>query len=289
VTHRIEIGIAALVLWIGASFAFAATLRMESRAAPSEEEKPRVHAPDARWLADVPVAGSIRLSQPSESERVARARDGIRDPAGFGRSIEGARAKLIVPRDRSALRFSIVSPGALHVRTALKFSDAAQYRITAYRPGDESDAVSLYRKPSAAAEPQATVWTAVTDGDTQVVVVERIGEAASEWSVDVPRISHFDRSIYQAEVGPELNLGSSAPCQVDMACVYQVARTIRVPSSLPRITASTAKRPSPLSQRSGSTIGPPAAAVWRIPERSKSPVAPRACSAVRHSTPHSCS
>jgi hypothetical protein len=198
---------------------------MESRAAPSEDERPRVHAPDARWLADLPGTDTIRLSAPSENERATHAHDGIRDSVGFGRRIDGARARLVAARGQSALRFSVVSSGALHVRAALELSDSAQYRITAYRPGEESAAVSLYRRPGESAPPHDTVWTPVTDGDTQVVVVERLGEAPSDWSVSVPQISHLDRPLYRTAVGPELNFRSSAPCQVDMACIYQVAPT----------------------------------------------------------------
>ena len=220
--HAVGLGV---FLWLASSIALAGpTLRMDSREAPSEAERPRVHAPDARWLADLPHAASIHLGEPSESERAARDNSQrIRHPAAFGRKVKNENSKVIASRGQSALRFSIVSPQALHLRAALAFSDAGQYRVTAYRPGDEEHAVSLYRKPADAAAP-AALWTPVTDGDTQVVVVERTDDAPSEWSVAVSQVSHFDRPLYQPNDWP-LFMGTSAPCQVDMACVYQVAPT----------------------------------------------------------------
>src|SRR6185503_20254406 len=122
----------------------------------------------------------------------------------------------------STLRFSVRSPAALHLRVAMTFSDAARYRITSYRPGEESRAVSLYRTVTSASEPLDKVWTPVTDGDTQVVIVERLGEAVPRWSIDVPLVSHYDRPLYGTGVTPQ-SFGDSAICQVDIACVYQVA------------------------------------------------------------------
>jgi hypothetical protein len=214
---------ATFALFAASSIAFAAApiARMDPRAAPSEEQWPRVHAPDAMWLAGLPRLRTIRLQAPLDSERTKAVAAGIRGRVGFGRS-PGARAAIAAPPGGRALLFSVVSPGAMHLRVAIRFSDSAQYRITSYRPGEESGAVSLYRKPAASSAPLDTVWTPVTGGDTQRVVVERLDGPASGWSIRVVRISHFDRSLDRAGASPE-SYGDSAPCQVDIACVYQVA------------------------------------------------------------------
>jgi len=222
--RRASVGIV-LSLAMATALAAGPTLRMASRPALSEEEQPRVHAPDAGWLSQLPRARTIELTEPSALELLQRAvsDNGNRRSVGFGRDPDLVSSRVVAGRGESALRFSVRSASALHVRTAIRFADAAQYRITSYRPGDEPGAVSLYRKSSGASQPLTTVWTPVSDGDTQEIVVERLGEAA-EWSIEVARVSHFDRSLRQAELNPDF-FGASAPCQVDMACVYQVAPT----------------------------------------------------------------
>jgi hypothetical protein len=207
-----------------AALAAEPTLRMESRAALTEAEHPRLHSPDAAWLAQLPLAQTIRLAAPSEIElreqQVSRFEP--RRRVGFGRTTDRTASTVIAAGSESALRFAVTSPGAIHLRVALKFSDSAQYRITSYRPGEEAYAVSLTRKPSDSSDQMQTVWTPLTDGDVQTVVVERVSALAGPWSVRIPVISHFDRPLYPAAASPEF-FGDAAPCQVDIACVYQVA------------------------------------------------------------------
>ncbi|HEX7273817.1 MAG TPA: trypsin-like peptidase domain-containing protein [Casimicrobiaceae bacterium] len=147
---------------------------------------------------------------------------------GFGRAPKVLATRIFAANGESTLKFTIRSPTAVHLRVQVGFSDSAQYRITSYRPGEESRAVSLYRTPSPATEPMQTVWTPISDGDTQVVVVERLEESSAEWSVTVPRVSHFDRPLYASSASPA-SFGDSARCQVDIACVYQVAPAVMQP------------------------------------------------------------
>ena len=200
------------------------TLRTESRPAPTEAEHPRFHSPDAAWLSQLPLAQTIRLTVPSEIElrghQVSRSEP--RRRVGFGRATDSAVSTISAAGSESALRFAVTSPGAIHLRAAVTFSDSARYRITAYRPGEESRAVSLLRNAGTPADGVQTVWTPITDGDVQTVVVERMGVSAGPWSIIVPMISHFDKTLSPAEASPEF-FGDAAPCQVDIACVYQVA------------------------------------------------------------------
>ena len=213
---------AALVVYFSWTTALAGpVVKMEPRNAPSEAQWPRIHAPDAKWLAGLPHARTIGLNTPLDAER-DQAVAGIPGRVAFGRKPGSTAPVIRVASGRRGVRFSVVSPGALQLRVAVTFSDAAQYRITSYRPGQESAAVSLYRKPSPTSAPLETVWTPITVGDTQMIAVERLDGPRSRWSVRVPRISHFDRSVDHSGAGPEF-FGSSAACQVDIACVYEVA------------------------------------------------------------------
>jgi hypothetical protein len=207
-----------------AALATEPTLRMESRAAPTEAEHPRLHSPDAAWLAQLPVAQTIRLAAPSEIELRGHevSRSEPRRRVGFGRATDRIASTISAAHNESALRFAVTSPNAIHLRVAITFSDSAQYRITAYSPGEESHAVSLFRNAGNSFDHVQTIWTPITHGDVQMVVVERIDASAGRWSVSIPVISHFDRPLYPAGASPEF-FGDAGACQVDIACVYQVA------------------------------------------------------------------
>jgi hypothetical protein len=199
---------------------------METREAPTEAEYPRIRAPDAQWLSSIRLSATIELSLPSASELQKRTTSRFQDrrSLGYGRTTDAVVSTVAANHGESAVRFLVTSPDAIHLRVAIRFSDTAQYRITAYSPGEESRAVSFFRRSGNSFDLMQTVWTPIADGQAQVVVVERLGEP-SEWSIDVPLVSHFDRPLYRTDVVPEF-FGSSAPCQVDIACVYQVAPTV---------------------------------------------------------------
>jgi hypothetical protein len=214
-----------LLLAVDGALAAAPTLRMESRAAPTEAQYPRVHSPDAAWLSSLPLSQTIELTAPSGVELQKRAVSDLTEKrsVGFGRATDAAVSTVVATHGESALRFLVTSPGALHLRVAITFSDSAQYRITAYRPGEKARAVSLFRKSGRFSPPLRTAWTPITDGEAQMVVVERVDRATTDpWTVSVPLVSHFDRPLYRTDATPAY-FGASAPCQVDIACIYQVA------------------------------------------------------------------
>jgi hypothetical protein len=147
----------------------------------------------------------------------------------FGRGTTITTAKVVSSPGENAIKVSVSSDGAMHLRVAVTFDDVAQYRLTAYAPGDEARAVSLYRITASGPEPLQVVWTPVTDGEAQVVVVERLGELADAWSIGLPLVSHFDQPLYRTMNADPENFGDSAPCQVDLACVYQIAPPVEQP------------------------------------------------------------
>jgi len=215
---------AVLLLVCCTAFPAAPTVRMDSRAAPAEAEYARVHSPDPLWLSSLRLAQTIRLGEPSAPELAKRAAAYPNEKryVAFGRATESNASTVAALPGESTIKFLVTSASAIHLRVGLRFHDAAQYRIAAFRPGDETRAVPLHRKSGSASEALQTVWTPITDGEAQVVVVERIGESTGPWSIDVPQISHFDRPLYRTDASPE-GFRDSQPCQVDIACVYQVA------------------------------------------------------------------
>jgi hypothetical protein len=232
IARALALALAAIVAL--AAFAAAPTVRMETRAAPTEAEYPRVHSPDAAWLSTIPLSQTVQLAAPSELELEKRASSGSeeRRSVGFGRTTNVAASTVMAARGESAIRVLVTSSGAIHLRVALTFSDSAQYRITSYRPGEEARAVSLFRKFDNTSGALQTVWTPITDGEAQVIVVERIGESSEGWSIAVPIVSHFDKPLYLTKDLTPKNFGDSQPCQVDILCVYQLAPAAMQPGLL---------------------------------------------------------
>src|SRR5215831_5129411 len=93
-------------------------LRMETRKAPTEAEYPRIHSPDVQWLSSIPLSRAIELSLPSASQLQKRATSRLQDPrsGGYGRATEVVVSTVTATRGESALRFSVISPGAIHLR-----------------------------------------------------------------------------------------------------------------------------------------------------------------------------
>ena len=223
--------VAVLLLVCCSAVPAAPAVRMDSRAAPTEAEYARVRSPDPLWLSNLRLAQTIGLGEPSalEFEKRAAAYPNEKRYVAFGRPTDVNASRVTASPGESAIKFLVTSANAIHLRVALRFTDAAQYRITAFRPGDETRAVTLYRKNGSASEALQTVWTPVTDGNAQIVVVEQMGESTGPWGLDVPLISHFDSPLYRARDASPENFGDSQLCQVDVACVYEVAPTVMQP------------------------------------------------------------
>jgi hypothetical protein len=197
--------------------------QMDTRAAPTEEEFPRAHSPDPAWLASLRQAQTIQLSKPSTFELLKRAASSDQERSvAYGRSVESLAATVVTDQGETAIKVSVNSKSAMHLRVAVSFPDDAQYRLTAYSPGDETHAVSLYRKPAGTPSSPTTVWTPITDGETQVIVVERVGDPSEGWNVEFPVVSHFDKPLFQTKDISPKSFGDSQPCQVDIICVYQL-------------------------------------------------------------------
>ena len=92
------VGAVFLLLMACSAFAAAPIARMETRAAPTESEYPRIHSPQAVWLSNVPLSKTIQLAAPSEFEfekRTAASSEERRSVA-FGRTTDAVASTVIV-------------------------------------------------------------------------------------------------------------------------------------------------------------------------------------------------
>jgi hypothetical protein len=102
------------------------------------------------------------------------------------------------------------------MRVALQLHDDARYRIVTWSPAD-NNAVAF--NPDRNNGLDGRVWTALTPGPIQTIVVERISDDGAAWSVDVAMVSHFVANPFDPNARELLKaLNDSAPCQVDLAC-----------------------------------------------------------------------
>jgi hypothetical protein len=115
------------------------------------------------------------------------------------------------------VRLSITSASARHVRVGMVFSQPGHYVIHAWAPTDAMAVRQIIHISQANTEP---TWTAVSDGATQQLVIAWIGNGLVPWSVRVARISHFTEDLQH---GPQKAFGDSGSCQIDIACLTQLA------------------------------------------------------------------
>jgi hypothetical protein len=69
---------------------------------------------------------------------------------------------------------------------------------------------------------QALVWSAVTPGDRQRVLITRESDAAVPWEMQLERVAHFDRDFATGAEPFLKSLGDAAYCQADIACTLSV-------------------------------------------------------------------
>jgi hypothetical protein len=78
--------------------------------------------------------------------------------------------------------------------------------------------------------PENPLWTPITEGEEQEIVVQRLSGDDSPWSVDIAKFSHIEGTITPPTLTQAIGYGTSAPCQVDMVCVFQSAPSLVKPS-----------------------------------------------------------
>lgn len=144
--------------------------------------------------------------------------------AGIGRSPRAFGIPSSAERNEPSglVAFRVSSPGANHLRAGLSFSSPGTYVVTTFSPGQQDRSVSVTRTVTDGVS-QELLWSGVTDGEVQFILVERT-VAAGPWSASVQLISHFSRKLtnQQSALQPE-GFGDSAPCQIDLVCLLDVA------------------------------------------------------------------
>jgi hypothetical protein len=78
--------------------------------------------------------------------------------------------------------------------------------------------------------PENPLWTAMTEGEEQEIVVERLSTESSPWSVDIAKVSHIEAAVTATTLAQAVGYGTSQPCQVDIVCVIQSAPSQLKPS-----------------------------------------------------------
>jgi hypothetical protein len=118
------------------------------------------------------------------------------------------------------------------LRIGLAFTDLVAYEIAVYRPGDAANATPIKSDLVNANDP---LWTPLTEGDVQEIVVRRLGVEQVPWGLDIRSVSHIEG---QLAISPQsLGFGTSAYCQVDIKCVYDSAISQVKPAFLDAIEA----------------------------------------------------
>ncbi len=198
-------------------------VRMEARDAPRADERtPKRSAPGR--LAQLPLVAEIVLPAPALAEGLRTKPQAAQQsrPLSFGRdpAAAGIDARVQAPAGVAEVRVAVRSTGALHLRTAWRFDDDARYEVVV--PAPDAAADDLVNR-SAAFEAGTPVWSAVSAGEVQTVVLRRLDTPRGPWGATLVRVAHFDQTFGPAEA---LKLprafGDSASCQADIACVLDV-------------------------------------------------------------------
>ncbi|MET0885358.1 MAG: hypothetical protein ABWX92_02815 [Mycetocola sp.] len=211
------------LFWFAAGAAIAAPpiVEMGSRDAPATAARPSVKSYTVKDIADAPKFVLARLAAPGTRELFAR-KLSTADSLSFGRepSELGVDGRVHVPAGIDAIRVEVTSPTAMHLRTAWRFADDADYSVTVFAGNDLGKPLTSSTGSSMNGDARL-IWSGITSGDAQEVLIRRLRSDREPWLVSLERVAHFDRSIHPGspEIVPK-GLGDSSPCQQDMACLF---------------------------------------------------------------------
>lgn len=120
-----------------------------------------------------------------------------------------------------ASRFAIRSPGALAIRLGLKFAtlpDGAELRVLTSTQDDQVMATDGSVQIERAQLEQPIYWTAVSEGDTQMVELYLpVGVEAAALRFTVANLAHLFVSPFGSLAGAKI--GESMACEIDSNCV----------------------------------------------------------------------
>ncbi len=209
---------AALISLIISGPPVAQVISMPAREAPIDAPGVDQYQASVATFDAVATFGEIVLSPPSTAELAKAKIVGRTESIAFGRVPMGGSARVDIPADTTQARLIVTSPGAQMVRAALIFSDASDYQIAAWSPDSDVAVLMTSSSPRAFGQP---IWTPVTSGARQILVVTRRSNDGQPWTIGVPKVSHFYANAFSASVAqPKVyGQGTSAFCQLDFICV----------------------------------------------------------------------
>lgn len=183
--------------------------QMPSRAAPNPEHPSSV---PVETLAITESPTQINLGPPTLLE-VMRPKSGVADNAiGFGRSVP---MNMSESHSANQMYFRVSSDGAEQLRVSIVL-DQGHYDIYAWGDGQPT-AVVDHRDIVA---DSTSLWTPLTDGSVQNILVVSTDVTQTNWSVSVARVSHLDRAIGKPDnYSFTKTIGVSASCQLDAVCL----------------------------------------------------------------------
>lgn len=199
--------------------------------APAAREVPKRYTPEQ--LEAVPRYNIPAFAAPSSREVfVHKAKgDPLRPSPSMGREpmALGIDGRVLVPAGVQAVLVEVSSATAHHLRSAWRFEDDADYLVTVVPVVDPTNPLSN-RSGSNLSGDRAIVWSAITTGDKQSVLVERVSPADRPWSFALERLAHFEKPLFENsnDFRPK-GLGDSQWCQADIACVLDVLPTSEHP------------------------------------------------------------
>ena len=109
------------------------------------------------------------------------------------------------------------SHGALHLRSAWRFHDAATYEVLTF--GRNGEALAT-RTGQQLGDDASVVWSAVTSGHEQTATITRVADDGRPWTFELETLAHFHTGIDGRAPRAEKGLGDSEPCQSDVACLF---------------------------------------------------------------------
>jgi hypothetical protein len=236
------VALAASLFLTGVALAFPPVLMMESREAPTAAERPTMKAFSATEIAAMPLIVLPDLPAPVGAELLQRDAMLASQPGSvsFGRVPMqlGVDGRIDVPAGTQTVRVALSSLTALHLRSAWRFADDADYTVTVFAAGDPTQPLEN-RSGNSMNGDRRLIWSAITTGDRQEVLISQLTPTNAPWAVSLERVAHFDQPIPSQHQGIMAKLmrvpstgaanlrnlavlppppGQSAYCQEDIAC-----------------------------------------------------------------------
>lgn len=210
---------------VGAVLGASPVTEMLPRDAPVGSARPAAKSFDS-VIAAAHRVQLVPFPAPTAAELFERSakRGPDREWLSFGREpmALGLDGRVTVPSGVTLVRIDVTSRTAMHLRSAWRFEDDAAYEVTVFSGGALTMPLTN-RSGTSMNGDRRLIWSAITQGERQEVLIERMGPASGSWHVALERVSHFDTDwSNDPHAFRPKGLGDSASCQSDIACLIDV-------------------------------------------------------------------